>query len=533
MENSEISNALQWNSDCTAVKSKSHYIVASENNKRIAKNTLLLYVRMLLLIIVQLYTVPVVLKALGVEDYGIYNVVAGVVTMFSFIGGSLASGSQRFIAFELGKKNKERLKYIFDVTISIYIILAIIAFILLEAGGYYFLNNNMNIPANRLCAANWVFQLTILAFIINLISIPYNAAVIAHEKMSIFAYVSILECFLKLITVIILQFVLFDHLIVYSLLICFITIIIRIIYQVYCRKQFDECRNFKFVFDLYKSKDLLIYSWWNMIGSVALISRQQGLNIIINLFFGPLLNAAHSIGQQINGVLSQFINNVYMATRPQMTKLYANNEIKEMWSLVFHSSKLAFYLLMVLSIPLLLELDEILIIWLYKVPPYTSTIGKLMIISILIETLANQIIGAYQAQNKIKRYQVYSSTIILLNIPISYISILYFSNPIIPYVISVLLSVLYVCSIIWNARKELNMNIEEYVKQVILNVVVVYCFSILIVWSCIKMLEPSFLRILVTCIISLSASSLIIWLIGLDKTEKDFIIKVVKQKLCK
>lgn len=506
----------------------------SANNKRIAKNTLLLYVRMLLLILVQLYTVPIILKTLGIEDYGIYNVVGGIVTMFSFIGGSLASGSQRFFAFEIGRKDQSRLKNIFDTTVSIYIILAIIAFIVLEAGGYYFLNTHMKIPANRMYAANWVFQLTILAFIINLISIPYNATVIAHEKMSIFAYVSILECLLKLAVAILLQFILFDHLIVYALLICFIAILIRIIYQVYCHKNFEECRKYRFSWDSSKGKELLIYSGWNMIGSVALISRQQGLNIVINLFFGPILNAAHSIGQQINGVLNQFINNVYMATRPQITKLYANNEINEMWNLVFHSSKLAFYLLTILSIPLLLELDEILNIWLHNVPPYTSTIGRLMIISILIETLANQIIGAYQAANKIKHYQIYSSTIILLNIPLSYLFLHFFpTRPVAPYIISILLSILYVCSIVWNARKELKMDVWRYIKQVLLNVIIVYFLALLIVRLCIMTLSPSFLRVLITCIISLSSSSLIIWIIGLDKTEKKFITRIIKQKIYK
>lgn len=506
----------------------------SANNKRIAKNTLLLYVRMLLLILVQLYTVPIILKTLGIEDYGIYNVVGGIVTMFSFIGGSLASGSQRFFAFEIGRKDQSRLKNIFDTTVSIYIILAIIAFIVLEAGGYYFLNTHMKIPANRMYAANWVFQLTILAFIINLISIPYNATVIAHEKMSIFAYVSILECLLKLAVAVLLQFILFDHLIVYSLLICFIAILIRIIYQVYCRKNFEECRKYRFSWDSSKGKELLIYSGWNMIGSIALISRQQGLNIVINLFFGPILNAAHSIGQQINGVLNQFINNVYMATRPQITKLYANNEINEMWNLVFHSSKLAFYLLTILSIPLLLELDEILNIWLHNVPPYTSTIGRLMIISILIETLANQIIGAYQAANKIKYYQIYSSTIILLNIPLSYLFLHFFpTQPVAPYMISILLSILYICSIVWNARKELKMDVWRYIKQVLLNVIVVYFLALLIVRLCIMTLSPSFLRVLITCIISLSSSSLIIWIIGLDKTEKKFITRIIKQKIYK
>lgn len=506
----------------------------TENNKRIAKNTLLLYVRMFLLIFVQLYTVPIILKTLGVEDYGIYNVVGGVVTMFSFIGSSLASGSQRFIAYEIGRNNNQQLKKVFDTTITIYIALALIALILLEAGGYWFLNTQMNIPENRMQAANWVFQLSVFSFLINLISIPYNAAVIAHERMSIFAYVSILECALKLAAALLLQYILFDYLITYAILICFVAIIIRIIYQVYCIKNFEECKKIKLTWNSNKGKELLTYSGWNMIGAVALISRQQGLNIVINLFFGPLLNAAHSIGQQINGVLTQFINNIYMATRPQITKLYANKETEAMWSLVFHSSKLAFYLLMVLSIPLMLELDTILEIWLHKVPPYTVMIGRLMILSILIETLANQIIGAYQAANRIKRYQIYSSTIILLNIPISYILLhIQPTNPIIPYSTSVFLSILYVISIIWNAHKELNMDVNKYIKFVLSKILIVYGITIILVWLSIYLFPASFFRIIYTCCITLLSSCLIIWFIGLDKSEKQFVNKIIKQKFFK
>lgn len=487
---------------------------------------------MFLLIFVQLYTVPIILKTLGVVDYGIYNVVGGVVTMFSFIGSSLSSGSQRFIAFELGRNDIAKLKQVFNTTITIYIMLALIALVLLEIGGYWFLNTRMNIPSDRMYAANWVFQLSIISFLINIVSIPYNAAVIAHERMSVYAYVSILECVLKLASALLLQYVLFDHLIVYAILICSIAIVIRFIYQIFCIKNFEECQKYQFSWNSNKGKELLTYSGWNMIGAIALISRQQGLNIIINLFFGPLLNAAHSIGQQLNGVLTQFINNVYMATRPQITKLYANNETDEMWSLVFHSSKLAFYLLMILSIPLILELDIILVIWLNEVPPYTVIIGRLMILTLLIETISNQLIGAYQAANKIKRYQIYSSTIILLNIPLSYILLRFFpTNPILPYSISVLLSIFYVISIIWNAHKTLKMDINKYIKTTLAKITIVYGITIMLVWLSIQPFQPTLLRIIYTCCMTLLCSSLMIWFIGLDSSEKYFINKIIKQKI--
>ncbi len=504
----------------------------SANNKRIAKNTLLLYVRMLLLLVVQLYTAPIVLNALGVVDYGIYNVVGGVVTMFSFLGGMLASGSQRFLAFAMGKGDKQGLKQTFDTTVTIYLFFAIVAFVLLESVGVWFLNAKMNIPADRMEVANWVLQLSILAFLVNLVSIPYNAAIVAHEKMSVYAYISILECLLKLVVAITLQHVLFDKLIVYAVLICGIALLVRVIYQIYCRKYFEECRSYRFSWNMQTGKELLAYSGWNVIGYVANLSRQQGLNIVLNLFFGPMLNAAHSLAQQINGVLTQFINNFYVATRPQITKSYAANEVADMWRLVFDSSRLSFYLLMCLSIPLAIELDTILTVWLGIVPPYTVEITRLMIVSLLVETLANQVIAAYQAANKIRRYQLYSSTIILLNIPVSYILLrLTPTSPVLPYIVSIGLSVLYIVSILWNAKKEIGLNLTKYIKQVMLRVVVIYSIVMALVSSIISMLGPSLLRVLITILATLLFSGLVVWLIGLEANEKNYIKDIVKRKI--
>ena len=357
-------------------------------NTRIAKNTLLLYFRMFLLIIVQLYTVPIVLRTLGASDYGLYYVVGGIVAMFSFIGSSLSSGSQRFIAYALGKRDIKLLKRTFDTTVSIYIVFAIISFILLEIGGIWFLNYQMNIPADRLIAANWCYQFSLFAFVINLMVIPYMATVIAHERMSLFAYLSILECVLKLGVAIASQYILKDKLIVYAISIFVVAVLVQTVYWLYCRFQFAECKNYSFSWSSKTGKELLTYSGWNVVGSLAIISRQQGLNVLLNLFFGTILNAAHSIAQQIYGVLMQFVNNLYMATRPQITKFYAVGDTVEMWNLVFRSAKLAFYLLMLISIPLIIEMNTILMLWLGDVPQYTVEISVLMIISLICSRLS-------------------------------------------------------------------------------------------------------------------------------------------------
>lgn len=505
-----------------------------QDNKRIAKNTLLLYFRMFLLIAVQLYTVPIILRALGVVDYGIYNVVGGVVTMFSFLGGMLASGSQRFMAYSIGRGDEKDLKETFDTTVTIYLFFAVIALLLLECIGTWFLNTQMNIPQERMETANWVYQLSVIAFLVNLIAIPYNAVIIAHERMSFFAYISILECLLKLVAALMLPYILADKLIVYACLICMIAVLIRVIYQISCRKLFEECRHYRFTWNPETGKALLAYSGWNVVGSIALLSRQQGLNIIINLFFGPLLNAAHSIAQQINGVLTQFINNVYMATRPQITKLYAAGNILEMWSLVFSSSRLSFYLLMYLGIPALIELDMVLHIWLGEIPQYTVAISRLMIVSILIETLGNQVIAAYQAANRIKRYQLYSSTIILLNIPLSYILLrIYNVDPLLPYIISIVLSVLYVFSILYNAKEEIGLNMVLYCKKVICKLIIVFFIVLFSVFYIVSLFPPTLLRVFLTVLLTVLLSSITIWLIGLENGEKEFIRNIIKRKICR
>lgn len=501
-------------------------------NTRIARNTLLLYFRMFLLIIVQLYTVPIILRALGASDYGLYYAVGGIAAMFSFIGGSLSSGSQRFLAYALGKRDIKLLKRTFDTTVSTYIVFAIISFFVLEIGGIWFLNYQMNIPADRLIAANWCYQFSIFAFVVNLMVIPYMATVIVHERMSLFAYLSILECVLKLSVAIALQYILKDKLIVYAILIFVIAGLVQAVYWLYCRFQFAECKNYSFSWSSKTGKELYIYSGWNAVGSLAIISRQHGLNVLINLFFGTILNAAHSIAQQIYGVLTQFVNNLYVATRPQITKFYATGDTVEMWNLVFRSARLAFYLLMLISIPLIIEMNTILKLWLGEVPQYTVEISILMIISMLIETQVNQIIAAFQAANRIKRYQLYSSTILLCNIPVTYWLLRILGDvPLLPYFVSILLSVLYAASILWQAKVEIQLDLKKYIKQVIIKLCVVFGVVFFCIYSVSTLMSPSLYRVVCTCLLSVFLIPFIVWLIGLDDVEKAFCVRLLRNKI--
>jgi len=503
-----------------------------QNKKRIAKNTLFLYFRMLFLICVQLYSVPLVLKGLGVEGYGIYSVVGGIVTLFSFIGGALASGSQRFLAFAIGKNDNLLLKQVFDTTATIYIGMSLIFLLTLDPICVWFLNNRMSISENYLFAANIVLQLSFISFIISLVSIPINAAVIAHEKMSIFAYVSILEGVLKLIVASLLIFFKNDVLIIYASMILGINIIVFLVYQIYCRMNFSECRNFHFCFEKNTRKQLASYLSWNIIGSLANILKQQGVNIVINLFFGALLNAAHAIAQQLYGVLNQFINNIYLASRPQLTKSYASGKTEEMWSLMNLSSKIVFFLLTLISIPLLVEGKFLLTIWLGDLPPYMLDMLRLFVISLLLETLVNPIIGVFQAQNKIRRYQIYSSTILLLVVPTSYIILKFFSsNPLIPYYIMIGLSACFALSILIIAKQDLLMDTQSFVKSVLVREITIFLISLGLTAFIASHFEPSIWRMVLTTGVTLFSLASTIWMIGINKQERNNLKNLIKKRL--
>lgn len=507
---------------------------SSDNNKRIAKNTLFLYLRMIFLIAVQLYTVPVVLRNLGVSDYGLYNVIGGVVSAFSFLGAALASGTQRYLSFALGKKDEKLLKMTFQTTWSIYLAFAALSLLLLEIVGLWFINYKMNIPADRLSAANWLFHFSTITFVIQLLSIPFNSSIIAHEKMNIYAYVSIFEGMMKLLIAISLSLISFDKLIYYGLVLFLLSVGIQLFYQFYCYRLFVECRSLRLRWNSDLGRSLLTYSGWNVVGVIAGLGRSQGLNIIVNLFFGTLLNAAHAIANQINAVANQFINIIYMASRPSITKLYASGKIEEMWTLVFRSAKLAFYLLMLISVPAMVEMDTVLKLWLKEVPDYTVSIVDCLLLLALIETLVNQLIAAFQAENKIKHYQQYASTILLMCVPISYAVLKWCNvNPMYPYLVSIVLSALYAMSIIVIAKRDVQLDVAAFLKKVIVPNVGIFILVLGLCYGISLMLAPSLIRIFITCLFTLFFSCAFIWMLGLDIQEKQFVKKQINKKLKK
>ena len=350
----------------------------AENNKRIAKNTLLLYGRMLLTMAISLYTSRVILKVLGVEDFGIYNVVGGIISMFAFINGGMVAATQRYITFEIGSGNTNQLKKVFSTSLQIHAIISVIIIILGETVGLWFLLEKLVIPESRMSAAIWVYQLSIVACIVNIMSIPYNADIIAHEKMSAFAYISIVEVVLKLLIVYMLVFSPLDKLIVYAVLLLVVQIAIRLIYTTYCKKHFEETSYSKCC-DKSLVKEMASFAGWSFWGSLAGILYTQGLNMMLNIFFGPVVNAARAIAVQVQSAVQQFVTNFQMAINPQITKSYAKGDLNQMHNLMFRSARFSFLLLLLITLPVLLETNFLLTVWLKTVPENTFIFTQIKI----------------------------------------------------------------------------------------------------------------------------------------------------------
>ena len=355
----------------------------SENNKRIAKNTLMLYVRMMLIMLVSLYTSRVILKTLGIENFGIYNIVGGIVVLFSFINNAMVSSTQRYLNYELGRQNLDEAKKIFSASLTIHFIIAGIIIFLSETIGLWFLNKYINIPEGRIVAANWVYQFSILTFAVNIIRTPYNASIIAYERMSFYAYISIIEVVLKLI--IVYAIVIFaDRLIAYSVLVFIVAILILICYIIFCLSKFPICK-YKYEYNKLRYASLLNFSGWSMFGALANTGAQQGINILLNMFFGVTVNAAMGIAHQVNSALYSFVSNFQTAFNPQIIKSYAANDRSYFFSLILHTSRYSFYLLLILAFPVILCCQEILQIWLVDVPEHAVAFCQLVIIFSLID----------------------------------------------------------------------------------------------------------------------------------------------------
>lgn len=500
---------------------------SSMNNKRIAKNTLLLYLRMLLTMGVSLYTSRIVLNALGVEDFGIYNVVGGVVAMFSMLSGSLSAATSRFLTFELGRKDLLKLKKVFSTSVTIHIVLAFIIVLLAESIGVWFLNHKMNIPVDRLTAANWVLQCSIFTFAINLISIPYNASIIAHEKMNAFAYISILQSVLKLAVVYLLLVINHDKLIIYALLLAAVALVIRLIYTIYCKKHFEEC-HYCFVYDKAMMKEISSFAGWNMIGASSAILRGEGTNILINIFSGSAVNAARGISFQVNNAVSQFVQSFMTAVNPQITKSYASGDHKYMMTLVFQGARFSFYLLLFLSLPILIKTDYILTLWLKVVPDHTILFVRLILVFSIIESLSNPLVTAMLATGNIRKYQIIVGGFQMMNFPVSWLLLKLGFFPEITIIVFIFFSLCCLTSRLVLLKRMIHLQVKNYIKKVLLNVFLVSIVAIIIPTYIAHITNDTFTGFMFTSLSAVCITLLVIYFIGLKSKERAFVLNKVK-----
>lgn len=506
-----------------------------EKSKRIAQNTLLLYFRMLVTMGVGLFTSRVILNTLGVSDFGIYNVVGGFVGMFSMISGSLSSAIGRFITFELGKGNTEKLKIIFSTSVNIQIIFITIGILVAEVFGVWFLNTKMVIPTERLYAANWVFQFSIICLAIDMLSIPYNACIIAHEKMSAFAYISIYEVITKLLIAWLIVISPIDKLIFYSLLMCLVSLSIRMIYGYYCNKNFTECK-YQFTLNKLLLKEMFSFAGWNFIGQSSAILREQGGNLIINLFCGPTVNAARGIASQVNSAVSRFYSNFMMAVGPQITKSYAAKDYEYMTKLAHQSARLSFFLLFFLSLPIIVNIHYILYIWLHIVPEHTSNFVILVMIFTMCESLSNPLITIMLATGRIRNYQIVVGGLQMLNLPTSYILLKLGCVPETVLIVAIFLSLTCLMARLIMLKRMINFSPSTYCIKVLLPVLKVSIFASIIPMFVSQKLDENFQTFLLNCIVTCICSTTTIYFWGCNINERKILkskIQVLIQKLHK
>lgn len=487
----------------------------------------MLYIRMLLTMAVSLYTSRIILNTLGVEDFGIYNVVGGFVTMFGFLNSAMASATQRFLSFEIGKKDFKQLGNVFSMSVNIHLLIAFIILILAETIGLWFLNTQLTIPPERLIAAKWVYQFSILALIVNMLSVPYNAAIIAHERMNIFAWVSIIEVSLKLLIVFMLQWFGFDKLKLYAILVFSVSLFIRMIYGIYCSRNFKESR-FRIYWDKQLFKTLASYAGWNLWGNIAAVIMGQGINVVLNIFFGPVVNAARGIAFQVRAAMNSFVQNFQMAMNPQIIKSYASGDHKYMHQLIFQGAKYSFFLLFMLSLPVLLETEYILKLWLKTVPEYTVIFTRLVLINILIDSISGPLMTAAQATGKIKLYQGVVGGLLILNLPISYLFLHWGYPPQITLWISIGISIIAFLSRLAIVSPLVKLSIKGYLQEVILRILPVFLFSPILPLLMRKAMEGSVNRFILVGITALFSITIVTYITGLTKPERTFFIQKVK-----
>ncbi len=505
--------------------------ISSSSNKRLVKNTITLYIRTVVVMLISLYTSRIILNSLGIEDYGTYNVIGGFVSMFSLLGGTLVSATQRFINYEMGRKDNPNVSKVFNTAIGIHIGLSVLLFVVFESFGLWFLNYKLNIPEERMFAANCVYQCSILSFLVNILSLPYNAVIIAHERMKAFAYISLIDAIIKFIIAYSLYFVRYDLLIIYAILILADSLIIRIVYSTYCRKNFPADVSIKLHMDKSAYKRQMVFAGYTFVGSAASILSGQGVNIIMNIFCGVAVNAARGIAVQVQSATEKFVGDFMTALNPQITKTYAAGDKEESIKLVYKGAKMSFFLMSLLSLPIILRADHILDIWLIDYPPYAVSFVRLSLLYSILSVLSKPLITEILATGQIKVNALAIGGIRLFVLPLCYWALLLGYEPTICYFIMISIDVLALNVRLIIVKSIMSIPINRYYKEVVAYIVPVFIISLGATKFFDHFIGDDIVGLLAFIFVSIITSGIVCAFIGLSKIERDLIYKKIISRI--
>lgn len=496
-------------------------------NKRIAKNTVFLSLRMVVVLTINLFTTRIVLQALGVVDYGVYNVVCGFVVMFSFLNTSMSNGIQRFYNYEFGKNGEEGANKVYCTSLYIQAFLAVIVVVMVEAFGLWYLHNKMVIPEERIIASEWIFQFAVISFVLGILQAPYAAAVTAHERMDFYAIISVLDAVLKLGIAYIIFVISLDHLVVYGALMAAISFVDLAIYYLYCKKKFGEIL-FRRQFDKQMFKSMIGFSGWNLFGSFSGVMVNQGINLVLNFYYGPIVNAARGVAMQVNGAVQSFVSNISMPVRPQVTQSYARGDIVRTMNLTYGISKISCAIVIILAVPASLEIDYLLELWLGdSIPEYTNVFTVLILLTSLVTNLNWAISGVVHATGIMKKYQIWSSLAKIGAVPLAYIAFLYFKIPILALLIVFMCEILAHVIGLFVVRRLVGLSVLDYFKRVVVPVLIVLISDIVVLSPIRLLLSEGLVRLFVLSITSLIVVCSSLFFIGLNKSERLFVKQMV------
>lgn len=481
---------------------------------------------------VGLYTSRVVLNTLGVEDFGVYSIIGGVVALFGFFNSAMSSATQRYLAFDIGRQDNQKLHKTFNTTFIIHIGIALLILLFAETIGLWYVNNRLNLPQERMLAVNWLYQFSIFTSLIGVMQVPFNALIIARERMNVFAMISIVDVLLKLIIVYVLLILNYDKLITYGILVFVVTFAVALVYRIYCYSNFSESK-FKLFRDKAYYKELLAYSGWNLFGNIAAVAKGQGVNLVLNIFFGTVVNAAYGITMQVQSAVSMFVNNFQLAVNPQIIKNYSQGNLPQTHKLIFQSAKFSFFLMLIITAPILLNTQYVIELWLKNPPDYTVVFVQLCLINILIDSISGALMTGIQATGKIRQYQAIVGGLLFLNLPLSYIVLKITQSPSDVFIISIIISFISLQFRLYYLKKVAGISVLDFYSKVIVKLILIACLTFFSFYT-LKNIYTDTVDVLsfaMQSLIIIFVAMGLIFCIGVNNNERRFLGRLVNEKI--